>query len=78
VLRVLPDYALRPGTVITHSPWTGRGPVSLPVTFTPSSATADAEVASFELRSLQLDSPRDDEVLVSVKATGICHTDLAT
>jgi hypothetical protein len=46
VLRVLPDYALRPGTVITHSPWTGRGPVSLPVTFTPSSATADAEVAS--------------------------------
>jgi cytochrome P450 len=33
VLRELPDYALKPGTVVTHTPWTARGPVSLPVVF---------------------------------------------
>ncbi|MFC5750823.1 cytochrome P450 [Actinomadura rugatobispora] len=38
VLRVLPDYALRPGTEITHTPWVARGPASLPVVFTPSTA----------------------------------------
>jgi aryl-alcohol dehydrogenase len=32
--------------------------------------------AGFELRSVQLGAPGDDEVLVSVKAVGICHTDL--
>jgi aryl-alcohol dehydrogenase len=32
--------------------------------------------AGFELYSLWLDGPRDDEVLVSVRAAGVCHTDL--
>jgi len=31
--------------------------------------------APFSIESLTLDPPRDDEVLVSVAATGICHTD---
>jgi cytochrome P450 len=35
VLRESPDYALKPGTVVTHTPWTARGPVSLPVVFIP-------------------------------------------
>lgn len=39
VLRAIPDYQLVPGTVITHRPWVSRGPMSLPVTFTPSNAT---------------------------------------
>jgi len=30
----------------------------------------------FELRELELEAPRDDEVLVRVAASGICHTDL--
>jgi cytochrome P450 len=38
VVRMLPDYALTPGTVVTHTPWTARGPVSLPVTLSPSPA----------------------------------------
>jgi aryl-alcohol dehydrogenase len=32
--------------------------------------------APFSLENLQLEAPRDDEVLVRVVATGICHTDL--
>jgi aryl-alcohol dehydrogenase len=31
----------------------------------------------FRIEELELDDPRDDEVLVRVKAVGICHTDLA-
>jgi aryl-alcohol dehydrogenase len=31
----------------------------------------------FRLERLELDDPRDDEVLVRVEAVGICHTDLA-
>jgi cytochrome P450 len=38
VMRAIPDYQLVPGTVITHRPWVSRGPMSLPVTFTPSLA----------------------------------------
>ncbi|RWB24732.1 MAG: S-(hydroxymethyl)glutathione dehydrogenase, partial [Mesorhizobium sp.] len=28
-----------------------------------------------EIMTVQLDGPRDGEVLVEIKATGICHTD---
>jgi aryl-alcohol dehydrogenase len=31
----------------------------------------------FRIEELELDDPRDDEVLVRIKAVGICHTDLA-
>jgi len=31
----------------------------------------------FRIEELELDDPRDDEVLVRVEAVGICHTDLA-
>ena len=31
----------------------------------------------FELREMELLPPRDDEVQVKIKATGICHTDIA-
>jgi aryl-alcohol dehydrogenase len=33
--------------------------------------------APFQIEELELDDPRDDEVLVRIVATGICHTDLA-
>jgi aryl-alcohol dehydrogenase len=32
--------------------------------------------AGFALRTLELNGPREDEVVVTVKAAGICHTDL--
>jgi aryl-alcohol dehydrogenase len=32
--------------------------------------------AEFEIQSLELTEPRDDEVLVRIKAVGLCHTDL--
>ncbi|MCE6787483.1 alcohol dehydrogenase catalytic domain-containing protein, partial [Acinetobacter baumannii] len=32
--------------------------------------------ADFELRQLQIREPQDDEVLVKIVATGMCHTDL--
>ncbi|MFF0111671.1 NAD(P)-dependent alcohol dehydrogenase [Streptomyces prasinus] len=34
------------------------------------------EKGSFELGPVLLDAPRDDEVLVRIVATGLCHTDL--
>jgi aryl-alcohol dehydrogenase len=30
-----------------------------------------------EMRSLQLDAPRDDEILVRIVGVGVCHTDIA-
>ena len=44
-------------------------------------ATATAAVVTrpegpFRLGAVELDGPRDDEVLVRVEACGICHTDL--
>lgn len=30
----------------------------------------------FDIRGVELDEPRDDEILVKLAATGICHTDL--
>jgi aryl-alcohol dehydrogenase len=39
-------------------------------------AVVEEKSGSFTLDTLELDSPRPDEVLVKVAATGICHTDL--
>lgn len=40
-------------------------------------AVTRAPRAPMSLESLELEAPRDDEVLVRLVATGICHTDLA-
>jgi len=40
-------------------------------------AVARAPHAPFSLETVTLDAPRDDEILVRVVATGICHTDIA-
>lgn len=40
-------------------------------------AIAAAPHAPFTLAELEIDDPRDDEVLVRVLACGICHTDIA-
>lgn len=34
--------------------------------------------APFTVESVEIDGPREDEILVRVQATGICHTDLVT
>nr|WP_063018638.1 NAD(P)-dependent alcohol dehydrogenase [Nocardia niwae] len=34
--------------------------------------------APFTVETVEIDDPRDDEILVRVRATGICHTDLVT
>jgi aryl-alcohol dehydrogenase len=39
-------------------------------------AVTESKGAPFEIRSVALDEPRADEVLVRVAACGICHTDL--
>jgi aryl-alcohol dehydrogenase len=39
-------------------------------------AVTESKGAPFEIRSVALDDPRSDEVLVRVVACGICHTDL--
>jgi aryl-alcohol dehydrogenase len=39
-------------------------------------AVVDEKSAPFQLRELELDAPRSDEVLVRIVATGICQTDL--
>ena len=31
----------------------------------------------FKIENLELSEPRDDEIVVRIVATGICHTDLA-
>mmetsp|Transcript_23965 Transcript_23965/g.26615 ORF Transcript_23965/g.26615 Transcript_23965/m.26615 type:complete len:394 (+) Transcript_23965:22-1203(+) len=40
-------------------------------------AVAYDPTSPFRIEELQLRAPRDDEVMVKVKAAGICHTDLA-
>ena len=40
-------------------------------------AIVPAEGADFELTAVDLDEPRDDELLVRIHAVGICHTDVA-
>src|SRR4051794_40193173 len=39
-------------------------------------AVVDEKSALFELRELELEAPRSDEVLVRIVAAGICQTDL--
>lgn len=34
------------------------------------------QAGTFELAEVEIDEPRDDEVLVRIVATGLCHTDL--
>jgi aryl-alcohol dehydrogenase len=40
-------------------------------------AVVEAAGAPFTVEQVELDGPRDDEVLVRMAATGVCHTDLA-
>lgn len=40
-------------------------------------AVVDGPGGEFLLRDVELDGPRDDEVLVRLVATGLCHTDLS-
>ena len=40
-------------------------------------AVARAPRAPFTMEALELELPRDDEILVRVVATGVCHTDIA-
>jgi len=40
-------------------------------------AVLRAPKSPFSIESVKLDAPRDDEVLVELVATGICHTDVA-
>lgn len=39
-------------------------------------AVVPAPGGAFEMRSLQLDEPREDEILVRVAGVGLCHTDI--
>lgn len=41
-------------------------------------AVATAPHAPFEIRDLEIESPRADEVLVRITGVGLCHTDLIT
>jgi aryl-alcohol dehydrogenase len=40
-------------------------------------AVVREEGGAFEIESVELDEPQSDEVLIDVKATGVCHTDLS-
>jgi aryl-alcohol dehydrogenase len=46
-------------------------------TITAQGAVVSGQGSSFELEDLELDNPRDDEIVVRVVAVGICHTDLS-
>lgn len=39
-------------------------------------AIAPPEGGEFRIDTVELDAPRDDEILVAIKAVGVCHTDL--
>ena len=39
-------------------------------------AVSRAPKAALSIETLELDAPRDDEILVRVVATGVCHTDI--
>jgi D-arabinose 1-dehydrogenase-like Zn-dependent alcohol dehydrogenase len=41
-------------------------------------AVAFKPKAPLEIVDIDIDKPRDDEVLVEIKATGVCHTDAYT
>jgi aryl-alcohol dehydrogenase len=40
-------------------------------------AVTNSAGAEFSIETVQIDDPRADEILVKIKATGICHTDIA-
>ena len=40
-------------------------------------AIVDEQGGAFTFQEVDLDEPRDDEVLVRIVATGLCHTDLS-
>ena len=45
----------------------------------PTTATAavlEQPHGSFSLRQVELEDPRDDEILVAIEASGVCHTDV--
>jgi aryl-alcohol dehydrogenase len=44
-------------------------------TYTAVGAVVGSQGAPFELRDLVVDDPRDDEIVVRIVASGICHTD---
>jgi aryl-alcohol dehydrogenase len=39
-------------------------------------AVVEAPDQSFTMADVELDDPREDEVLVPMMATGLCHTDI--
>ena len=39
-------------------------------------AVTPAAHAAFELKTVDLDAPRADEILVRIEAVGLCHTDI--
>jgi aryl-alcohol dehydrogenase len=39
-------------------------------------ALVDQQGGAFSLEEVELDDPRDDEILVQIVATGLCHTDI--
>ena len=41
-------------------------------------AVANAAGAPLEIDNVQLDGPKSGEVMVEIKATGVCHTDAYT
>ena len=38
-------------------------------------AVAEAAGEPLKVETVQLDGPKDDEILVEIKSTGICHAD---
>lgn len=40
-------------------------------------AVAPAKNQAFEMQEVELDAPKDNEVLIKIVATGVCHTDVA-
>src|SRR5215469_11917966 len=44
---------------------------------TMTAAVASQPGADFSLETVELDAPRDDEILVRIAGVGICHTDLS-
>ena len=46
--------------------------MNVPIT----AAIASPEGGPFSIEQVELDSPRDDEILVEIKAVGLCHTDV--
>lgn len=47
------------------------------VSSTVQAAVVEERGGPFRIQPLELDAPREDEVLVDIRAVGICHTDLA-